>query len=112
DVADNTKTHSLPGLHSLFNLPANLNLQGKRVLDIEKEVERISRDAAWVDTSRIHTPDEIQIAAERIEFFNFEPPAEILACTSNTWFAVNEGYRLALVKNGEPAFCAAIFRCR
>ena len=28
DVADNSRTHQLPGLHSLFNLPMNMNLSG------------------------------------------------------------------------------------
>jgi superfamily II DNA or RNA helicase len=35
DVADNSRTHQLPGLHSLFNLPLNMNLSGGNALDIE-----------------------------------------------------------------------------
>src|SRR5438034_1086780 len=39
---------------------------------------------------------DLKVAAERIEFFNFDPPAEIRAYTQNTWQAVPAGYRLGL----------------
>ncbi len=96
DVADNSRTHQLPGLHSLFNLPLNMNLNGGNALEIERGIERLNRTRPWVDISRLQTPEDLNIAAERIEFFNFEPPAEIRASTQNTWHAVPAGYRLGL----------------
>src|SRR5438093_7852055 len=96
DVADNSKTHQLPGLHTLFNLPMNINLKGSNVLVIEREIERISRTQPWIDTARIHKPEDINLAAERIEFFNFDPPPELAAHTGNTWHTVPGGYRLGL----------------
>ena len=96
DVADNSRTHQLPGLHSLFNLPLNMNLNGGNALNIERQIERLNRTQPWIDTSRIRTPEDLNLAAERIEFFNFEAPAEIRAYTQNTWHAVPGGYRLGL----------------
>ena len=96
DVADNSRTHQLPGLHSLFNLPLNMNLNGGNALKIERQIERLNRTQPWIDTSRIRTPEDLKLAAERIEFFNFEAPAEIRAYTQNTWHAVPGGYRLGL----------------
>jgi ATP-dependent helicase IRC3 len=96
DVADNSRTHQLPGLHSMFNLPLNMNLNGGNALEIEREIERLNRTRPWIDISRIQTLEDLKIAAERIEFFNFEPPAEIQASTQNTWHAVPAGYRLGL----------------
>ncbi len=96
DVADNSRTHQLPGLHSLFNLPMNMNLQGSNALNIEREIERLNRTQPWIDTSRIHKPEDIKLAAERIEFFNFNPPAELIGCTANMWYAVPGGYCLSL----------------
>jgi ATP-dependent helicase IRC3 len=96
DVADNSRKHKLPGLYSLFNLPANMNLQGGNALDLERDIERLSRDRPWVDVSRITSPQEIPFAAERIEFFNFEPPPELAADTSYVWYATTGGYRLNL----------------
>src|SRR6185295_12405719 len=77
-------------------LPMNMNLRGSDVLEIEREIERISRMQPWIDTSRIHKPEDIKLAAERIEFFNFEPPAELAGHTANTWHAVPGGYQLSL----------------
>jgi superfamily II DNA or RNA helicase len=96
DVADNSRTHQLPGLHSLFNLPLNMNLNGGNALKIERQIERLNRTQPWIDTSRVRTPEDLKLAAERIEFFNFEAPAEIRAHTHNTWHAVPGGYRLGL----------------
>lgn len=96
DVADNSRTHTLHGLYSLFNLPARMNLQGSRAMEVERDLERLNRERPWIDTSRIGTPEEIAFSAERIEFFNFDPPSELAAYTSNIWYAVAGGYRLNL----------------
>jgi superfamily II DNA or RNA helicase len=96
DVADNSRAHQLPGLHSLFNLPLNMNLNGGNALTIERQIEHLNRTQPWIETSRMRTPEDLKLAAERIEFFNFETPAEIRACTQNTWHAVPGGYRLGL----------------
>jgi superfamily II DNA or RNA helicase len=96
DVADNSRTHQLPGLHSLFNLPLNMNLNGGNALEIEREIERLNRTQPWIDTSRIHKVEDLKLAAERIEFFNFNLPRELMGYTRNTWCAVPGGYRLSL----------------
>src|SRR5437868_2278236 len=96
DVADNSRAHQLPGLHSLFNLPVNMNLNGGNALEIERDIERLNRTQPWIDTSRIHTLEGLKLAAERIEFFNFDPPVELKPYTQNTWHAVPGGYRLGL----------------
>jgi hypothetical protein len=97
DVADNSRTHELPGLHSLFNLPVNMNLSGGNALEIERDVDRLNRTQPWIDASRIHTLEDLKLAAERIEFFNFDPPAELRPYTQNTWHAAPGGYRLSLL---------------
>jgi superfamily II DNA or RNA helicase len=96
DVSDNSKTHKLPGLYSLFNLPANMNLSGASVLDVERDIERLNRDRPWVDTSRLGKPQDIHFAAERIEFFNFDAPPELAEYTSHVWYGTAGGYRLNL----------------
>jgi superfamily II DNA or RNA helicase len=98
DVADNSRAHTLPGLHSLFNIPATINLRGHNALEIERAIERLTRMRPWVDSTRLRTPDELELAVERIEFFNFDPPAEVADHTDNTWYSVPGGYRLALPK--------------
>jgi hypothetical protein len=96
DVVDNSRIHTLPGLYSLFNLPANMNLSGANALDVERQVEQMSRQWPWVDISRLETPQDIRFAAERIEFFNFEPPPELADQTSFVWYRTPGGYRLNL----------------
>jgi superfamily II DNA or RNA helicase len=96
DIADNSKTHQLSGLNDLFKLPSRLNLKGCDALKTERLIEDLSDRYPWIDVSRIATPDDIKIAAERIDFWNFEPPAELDDFTRNTWHAVPGGYQLFL----------------
>jgi ATP-dependent helicase IRC3 len=98
DIADNSRTHQLPGLHSLFDLPVNMNLRGQDALAIERAIDRISRTKPWIDTTRIRAPEDVELAVERIEFFNFDLPAELIGHTNNTWYAMPGGYRLSLTQ--------------
>jgi len=100
DISDNSKMHRLPGLGDLFNLPLGLDLKGSDALETEREIEELMEHCPLVDVERIHTPTDIKLAAKRIEFWNFAPPAEIADFTPNTWHAMPGGYRLCL-KDGE-----------
>ena len=100
DIADNSKAHQLPGLNDLFNLPSGFDLKGSDALKTERLVEDLMGRYPWVDIARIHTAADIKFAAQRIEFWNFDPPAELTDFTRHTWHAVPGGYRLFL-KNGE-----------
>src|SRR5262249_24363142 len=90
----------LPGLGDLFNLPPGLDLKGSDVLGTEQLIEELTKRHPWVDVKRIHTPMDIKLAAEQIDFWKFDPPAEIADLTPNIWHAVSGGYRLCL-KSGE-----------
>jgi hypothetical protein len=57
-------------------------------------------DSTLDRTSRIDSLEDLKLAAERIEFFNFDPPQELRPYTQNTWHTVPGGYRLSL-PNGE-----------
>lgn len=100
DISDNSKMHRLPGLGDLFNLPPGLDLKGSDALKTEQLIEELTERYPWIDIQRIHTPTHIKLAAERIDFWKFDPPAEIADFTPNIWHAVPGGYRLCL-KNGE-----------
>ena len=56
----------------------------------------MNREWPWIDPSRIAKPEDIPLAAERIEFFNFDPPPELAAYTVNIWYAAAGGFRLNL----------------
>jgi superfamily II DNA or RNA helicase len=96
DLVDNSQSHTLPGLYSLFDLPSKLNLGGARALEVERVLRRLIVEKPWIDTSRIQSPDDIQLCMQRIEFFNFDPPPEIASETSLTWYLSPGGYRLNL----------------
>jgi ATP-dependent helicase IRC3 len=96
DIADNSKAHQLSGLNDLFNLPPGLDLQGSDALKTERLIEDLTARYPWIDMARIHTAGDVKFAAERIDFWNFDPPAELADFTPHTWHAVPGGYRLFL----------------
>jgi hypothetical protein len=96
DVADNSRHHTIPGLHNLFNLPVKMNLEGSRALDVERDVEHMNRQWPWIDTSRLQKPEDITFAATRIDFFNFDPPPELAGLTEHVWYRAIDNYRLNL----------------
>jgi superfamily II DNA or RNA helicase len=106
DVVDNSQRHELRGLHNLFNLPENMSLKGRDARAVAEELRRLERRYPWVDVSRITSPEQIPLAAERIELFSFGPPEELLDLTNHAWHALpGGGYRLSLPK-GEAVVVA------
>lgn len=96
DVVDNSSTHHLPGLHSLFDLPETMDLRGANALDMERQIAELNRKYPWVDTLRLRTPEDIRSASQRIEFFNFDSPPELIEATDLMWLSIPGGYRLTL----------------
>jgi hypothetical protein len=99
DVADNSRKHSLAGLHRLFDLPDTLDLNGARALETTRAFRGLARRMPWIDLSRVRTPEELKVAAERIDLFRFDPPEAIAGATRFTWLpAPGGGFRLALTE--------------
>ena len=97
DVADNTRKHTLAGLHALFDLDPALDLQGSNALVMADRLRAIVERFPWVDIRKIKTPRDLEFVAERIDLFRFEPPQEVQPYTRLSWCATpGGGYRLGL----------------
>lgn len=97
DVVDSTRRHRLVGLDHLFGLPAGFDLGGANVLDVQTRMSALAASFPWIDLSAVTSSAELQVAAERIELFRFDPPPEIDdLCTLSWTRAPGGGYLLAL----------------
>jgi superfamily II DNA or RNA helicase len=97
DVADNSRKHTLAGLHALFDLNPALDLQGSDALMMADRLRAIAERYPWVDTQKIKTPRDLELVAERIDLFRFTPPDEVQPYTRLSWCATpGGGYRLGL----------------
>lgn len=102
DVADNSRKHQLAGLHTLFELPANLALAGEDALEVAEQLETISGRYPWLDLGRMTHAGELELAAERIDFMALEPPEEIQRSSDFAWCTTpSGGYRLPLPEGEE-----------
>lgn len=97
DIADNSRRHALAGLSTLFGLSDGFDLQGHAAMEVADRMQRLARTSPWVDLSRVSRPEQLEMAAERIEFFRLEPPEEIASVAELTWLAAPAGgYQLHL----------------
>ncbi len=97
DVADNTRKHTLAGLHALFDLNPALDLQGSNALVMADRLRAVAEQYPWVDLQKIKTPQDLELVAERIDLFRFEPPDKVQPYTGLSWCATpGGGYRLNL----------------
>lgn len=97
DVADNTREHSLAGLHTLFDLPEGLDLKGSGAQQMADRLKQVAEKHPWIDTHRIRSPEDLEFLAERADLFRLEPPDEIKPYTCFTWCGTADGgYALQL----------------
>ena len=97
DVADNSRKHTLAGLHALFDLNPALDLRGSNALAMADRLRAVADRYPWVDIQRIKTPQDLELIAERIDLFRFAPPDEVQPYTGLSWCGTpGGGYRLDL----------------
>jgi superfamily II DNA or RNA helicase len=97
DVADNTRQHTLVGLHALFDLHPGLDLKGANALAVATRLRTVAERYPWVDIEKITSPEDLELVAERIDLFRFAPPEEVEPHTRLSWCATpGSGYRLGL----------------
>jgi superfamily II DNA or RNA helicase len=97
DVADNSRKHTLAGLHTLFDLNPALDLRGSNALVMADRLRAVAERYPWVDIQKIKTPQDLEFVAERIDLFRFAPPDEVQPYTGLSWCATpSGGYRLNL----------------
>jgi superfamily II DNA or RNA helicase len=85
DVVDATREHTLAGLNGLFDLPDGLDLGGAEALRVAERLKTIGERAPWVDVSRLARAADVEVAAERVDLFRFEPPDAIAGRTRLAW---------------------------
>ena len=97
DIVDNSSRHKLAGLNALFDLPEDLDLAGHSAIETVDALERLSREAPWIDFSRVDSAAELELVTQRVDLFRFEPPEEIAEVTDFAWCGLPDGgYRLNL----------------
>ncbi len=102
DIADNSSKHTLAGLNALFDLPDALDLAGADALGTAERVRQMGEHQPWVDMDLVRKPQDLELAAERIEFFRLEPPKQLVEHTALAWLSCGAGgFRLCLPGDGE-----------
>jgi len=98
DVVDNTAKHSLATVPAIVDLPPGLDLEGRSVTEVEKEVKAAGAAAAAIQD--VGTLSELETRLLAIDFFaRIETPSDVAAVSPLNWLAVPGGYYLACGDN-------------
>ncbi len=105
DIADNSREHSLAGIHNVLDLPADINLEGADALQTADSIRAVANDCPWIALDQLRSGSDVRLVtdamqgvvrskdmvAARIRFFSFEPPEAIRGLTSLAWHTAPGG---------------------
>jgi ATP-dependent helicase IRC3 len=106
DVVDGTTKHSLLTLPTLMGMSAALDLQGRSLLEVVEELEKLKEEHPSVDFNGLASLDKAQWLIEQVDMFQVRFPAEVENNSELTWFkAIDGGYKLLVPKeDSKPGF--------
>jgi superfamily II DNA or RNA helicase len=105
DLADNSREHSLAGIHHVFDVPDNLDLEGSDALVIADSLRALVNDWPWINVERIENASDLRLlqdardgvvsarhaVAERFWLFSFDPPDALRDLTAFSWHSAPGG---------------------
>jgi ATP-dependent helicase IRC3 len=97
DVADNTTRHSLVSLSSLFGLPAQMDLKGKKINEAVDKLEAVSMKHLDTDLSKCQDIDRLEAYAEEVDLFTGKFVDEVEANSELQWHKTPQGNYVILL---------------
>ena len=99
DVADNCTRHSVVSLPSLMGISANLDLEGRSVLECVEEMEAAQEKFPSIDLTKLDKIGDLKTVVSKIDLLEIRFPAEVEANSELTWFrAIDGGYKMLVPK--------------
>jgi len=102
DMVDMSGKHSLCTLPTLMGMPANLDLQGYRLVEAVESIEAAQEENPSIDFGKLKNIDKLQQFIAEVNLFEIRFPAEVEANSDFIWSkAIDGGYvmRVPLQKN-------------
>lgn len=97
DFQDSTVKHKLVTLGSIFGLPAGLALEGKNIVDVVDEMEKLEKSNPKVDFSTLVDIDDVDAYVEKVNLFGDDVDPVIAELSEWRWVLTAKGdYILAL----------------
>lgn len=97
DICDSTSRHTLVTLPTLLGLPSGLNLHGRGLLAVAKELEEKAKELPHLDFTDLDDIENLDKFVEKVNLFEVKFPAEVEQNTEFTWHpSYKGGYVLML----------------
>ena len=105
DFADATTNASIVTLPTLLGL-ANIDLQGRDLLEVAEELEQAAADNPTIDFTKLDIIGNLKTLIQSVNLLEVRFPAEVEANSELVWFrAVDGGYRILVPAEGKgPGF--------
>lgn len=100
DAVDNSSKHSLMTLSSIAGLNPLLDLRGRAVFEVKKQLEDLQNQHPNFNAAGLTDVNKIEKIVEEVDLWKVQYPEEILHETQNKWFKTFDGqYILAVAAN-------------
>lgn len=103
DAVDNSSKHSLMTLSTLAGLNPQLDLHGRKVFEVKKQLNGIQAANPHFDPTGLLDSDKIERIVEEVDLWKVKYADEILKETANKWYKTLDGQYLLQVAKGEGA---------
>lgn len=101
DYVGNSKKHSLVTLPSLFGLSPRMDMKGRSVLDIAREIEEIKKKNPVIDLSQVEDVTQLKAYAESVDLFKVNFAPEVVALSEFQWHKTGDNAYVLLLKDDE-----------
>lgn len=106
DVVDASNRNSLVTLPTLMGLNAKLNLNGKGLLAVVKEIEEAQKQYPHIDFTQLADINSLNTFIENVNLFEVKFPAEVETNSQLTWYpSPTGGYVLMLPDKERLTIC-------
>lgn len=97
DMVDVTSKHSLITLPTLFGVNKDMDLRGKKISVVMKEIEDLAKTKLFADTSQVTDINKLKSYAEGVDLFRITFSPEIVQFSEFKWHKTGlEAYSLRL----------------
>ena len=97
DVVDASSHNSLVTLPTLMGLPSHLNLNGRGMYAVVKEIEEAQKQYPHIDFTKLEDIDSIKTFVQNVNLFEVKFPTEVETGSELTWFpSPTGGYIITL----------------
>jgi superfamily II DNA or RNA helicase len=101
DVVDVTSKHSLVRLPTLFGMNQEMDLRGKSLSTVMREIDEVKEKYPYVDIAKVTDINSLKTYAEKVDLFKVNFAPEVIQLSEYQWHKTGEDSYVLMLTGGE-----------